>query len=125
MKFVQSSDEIRNNIKVIEDYLESTDYDEVTFAKGLIKRGICFIAVRYKNGWHFYPSRFIGYAGNTIDKHERNYEKDGKETNPVISRILDSRPVSDEELEDIYKDYCEILGFKASKRRRKYWTMPE
>lgn len=125
MKFVNSLDEIRNNIKVIEDYLASNDNDEVAYAKGLIKRGICFIVVKYKNGYHFYPSRFIGYSNNTIDKHERNYEKDGKETNPVISKILNSRPAFDEELEDIYKDYCEILGFNASKRRRKYWVLSE
>lgn len=130
MKTVNSLAEIKSNIGVINNYLESNDIYEVSYAKNLIKRGICFIAVAGENGYRFYPSRFIGYANNNMDKHERNDQKDGKETNPVISSLLGANPVFDEKLEEEYKDYCELLGFKANKSgafgvQRKYWLLSE
>ncbi len=130
MRTVQSLDEIKNNINVIDDYLKSIDNDKISFAKRLIKRGICFIVVEYKNEYRFYPSRFIGYANNNMDNHEKNDEKDGKETNPAISKILNCNPIYDDKMEEIYKDYCEILGFKANKSgafgvQKKYWVLPE
>lgn len=75
MRTVQSLDEIKNNINVIDDYLKSIDNDKISFAKRLIKRGICFIVVEYKNEYRFYPSRFIGYANNNMDNHEKMMKK--------------------------------------------------
>lgn len=54
----------------------------------MIKRKVCFVAVEQEGGFHFYPSRFIGYIANTRDKNMNNEYKDGKETNPAISIII-------------------------------------
>ena len=128
MKTVSSLEEIKENINVIDNYLANGNEYECSYAKALIKRGTCFIAVASENGFRFYPSRFIGYSNNTMDKHENNFDKDGKETNPAISSILGSKPVPDNNLEEKYKDYCEELGFKANKAgafnvQRKYWKL--
>ena len=52
------------------------------------------------DGWRFYPSRFTGYAGNTMEWHLASDKKDGKETNPAISK-----PLPDMELERFYRGW--------------------
>lgn len=130
MRTVNSVAEIKENIKVIDDYLAGRNEKEISWAKRLIKQGTCFIAVPIEDGFRFYPSRFIGYAGNTISNHYNNEWKDGRETNHAISDIMDSNPEPDKELEFQYKDYCDSLGFTANKSgafgvQRKYWLLSE
>ncbi len=127
VEFVKSISEIKNNIRVVDNYLESHDNQEVDYAKELIRKGICFITVADENGYRFYPSKFMGYANNNMDTHERekNIKRSGIETNDVISGLLGAKPKFDENLEEKYKDYCEFLGFEASKRKRKYWLLSE
>jgi len=129
---VESLSEIKENIRVINNYLESHDKQEVDYAKGLIKRGTCFITVADENGYHFYPCKFIGYANNNMDKHERkaNNKRDGRQARDEISGLLGADPIPDENLEEKYKDYCEFLEFKANKTgafgaQRKYWILSE
>lgn len=128
MKTVSNISELMKNIKLIDKYLISKNETEVSYAKGLIKRGTCFVTVKTEDGYKFYPSRFIGYVNNSMDAHERNYEKDGKETNPAITGIIGTKPQLNETLEDEYKEYCVSLGFKANKAgafgvERKYWLL--
>ena len=130
IQFVTSIEDIEKNIKTLDRYLSSDDENEVTYAKKRVKMGTCFIAVHTKNGVRFYPSRFIGYADNTIDKHTRNNEKDGKQTNPAISHLLGASPKLNPTLENEYQKYCESLGFTANEAGafgapRKYWVFPE
>lgn len=78
--------------------------------------------------YKFYPSRFIGYTKNNMEAHLDNNQKHGGETNWVISGILGSKPMHDLELEKIYKEYCESLGFIANEKgsfgvERKYWDI--
>lgn len=128
MKCIQSIDEIRENMVVIDRYLERKCDREYSFALSLIKRGTCFIAAKTKDGYKFYPSRFIGYADNTMDKHLNNEQKDGRVTNPAISKALDQALSCDPKIEKEYRDYCERLGFIANDKgtygvERKYWVL--
>lgn len=130
IQFVTSIEDIKKNMKTLDNYLSSDDKDEVIYAKKRVKMGTCFIAVHTENGFRFYPSRFIGYAENTMDKHERNYEKDGTQTNPAISQILGASPKPNTALENEYQKYCESLGVTSNKAGafgapRKYWVFPE
>lgn len=88
-----------------------------------IKKGICFI--RYtKGGKNFFaPSRFSGYRDNTPAKHNRNGDKDGRLTNPAISRILEDKPLSNSAREREYRSFCKTLfpKEKIAKRGRKFW----
>lgn len=128
MQLVQSLSEIRANIQTLDKYLDGKHEPEYSYALGLIKRGTCFIAVRSELIYKFYPSRFVGYIGNTMDKHQNNSEKDGKETNPAISSVLHEDVSYDPELERAYREYCESLGFTANEKgsfgvQRKYWKL--
>ena len=129
MQVVQSLEDIKQNMHVLDSYLDGKSENEYVFALNLIKKGTCFIAVKTENGYRFYPSRFMGYAHNTMNKHLKNDYKDGKETNPVISELLNQKVSPDNVLEQEYKEYCKRLGFAANKKgafgvERKYWKLP-
>lgn len=87
-----------------------------------------FVAVMTKNRIRFYPSRFIGYKKNNMDRHMQNDQKDGRLTNPSISSIIGGEPVIKSDLEEAYKQYCEWLGFYPNQKgsfgvERKYWLL--
>lgn len=128
MKCVQTLEEIKQNMYKLDSYLDKKCESEYSFALSLVKKGTCFLAVKTKGGYRFYPSRFIGYAENTKDKHLNNTEKDGKETNPAISRVLNQKVNYNPKLEKEYRAYCEHLGFIANEKgtfgvERKYWVL--
>lgn len=128
MKLVETLGEIIENTKTIDKYLELDDSVQKEFAKNLVKKGVCFIVLDMQFKLKFYPSRFVGYKNNDYQKHINNYEKDGKETNPVITKIIDIKLNSSEELEIEYARYCMELGFEPNKTgafgvKRKYWKL--
>jgi hypothetical protein len=95
----------------------------------LIKRGTCFIGYQSDGMMKFVPSRFIGYVKNSLTKHENNWERDGRDTNPAISKVLRVKaPLPDAKLDELYKKYCVFLGFSPRKTGsfgapRKYWIL--
>ena len=128
MDLVTNRQELFENMKQIDEYLERKIDPAYSFALDLIKKGVCFVALSDTNGVRFYPSRFIGYKCNTIDKHLSNERKDGRETTPQISNIIGngSKPVFDLSLERKYIEFCTSLGFEAPEKgtfgiERKYW----
>lgn len=126
MRTVENIRELEENIKMLDKYLNSKKDPEYSFGLSLVKRGTCFVAVREKDSYKFYPSRFIGYVNNNMHSHLNNEYKDGKETNPAISMILGSKPTSNPVLDNLYREYCESLGFVANEKgafgvERKYW----
>lgn len=42
--------------------------------------------------------------------------KDGRETNPSISKVLGSRPIPNKELDNFYLGYYEVLEFIANSK---------
>ena len=128
MKTIGNINELKANLQRIDDYLVSRKDPEYSFAINLVKRGTCFVVLKVKDSYKFYPSRFIGYTSNSMDAHLENESRDGRETNPAISEILGSKPVPNTEFDKYYKEYCETLGFTANDRgtfgvERKYWNV--
>ena len=128
MRYIESIAELRENMNTLDRYLNQKIESTYSFALDLIRRGTCFVAVSASDGYRFYPSRFIGYAENTMDRHLNNRTKDGRLTNPVISSLLHQKVEPNPMLDRAYRDYCEKLGFIANEKgtfgvERKYWTM--
>ena len=128
MDVVKSMDEIRINMKTMDSYLIKADNPEYIYALSLISKGICFVADDSTGKFRFYPSRFIGYVNNTMSKHECNSSKDGRVTNPAISKVLNQKPEADSEMEIAYKEYCKSLGIQVKEKgsfgvSRKYWKL--
>lgn len=126
MRLIDNLKELKVNFKKIDNYINDKKDPEYNCALNLIKRGTCFVAVKKDNSYKFYPSRFIGYANNNMSDHINNKNKDGRETNPTISEILESNPLPNENLNNLYKKYCEELGFVANEKgsfgvERKFW----
>jgi len=113
---------------MLEKYLISENNLEIEFARNLIKKGTCFIVYNSENINRFAPSRFIGYKNNSISKHENNDEKDGRVTNPQITKIIGQRLIIDEIVDENYKKYCILLGIQPNEKgafgvNRKYWIL--
>ena len=128
MRLVTNLEEIKQNTEVLDTYIDGKKDPEYSWAIERVKKGVCFLAMK-KNGYYrFYPSRFIGYADNTMDKHDQNEYKDGRETNPAISSILGQKYEVNNRLDNEYRSYCESLGFTPGERgafgaERKYWEI--
>lgn len=121
MTVVTTKNEIEENLKLFEDYLCEGADDEQIFCSELIRKGSCFIAYQIGSELRFAPSRYIGYAKNTIHSHEKR-EKDGKETNPAITKLL-GKLVQNESLERKYIEYCNSLGVLPYNKKRKFWLL--
>lgn len=128
MKAVENINQLQNNVDILEKYLVYKKEPEYEFALNLIKKGTCFLAIKIKEGYKFYPSRFIGYVDNTMDRHLNNVYKDGRETNIAISYIIGSKPKHNPTLNYEYIKYCEGLCFVAKDKgsfgvERKFWLI--
>lgn len=124
MKLINNKNQLIKNIDTLEGYLtEGNDYSS-NEAKGLVKRGTCFVAYKVENEIGFAPSRFIGYINNKLEKHSVSEEKDGRETNKVINKILESKPIPNDSLNEMYLKYCKQLGIQPSEKNyRKFWQL--
>lgn len=126
MGLISNLKQLNQNINNVEKYLAKGSEDEKIATKNLIKRGTCFVVYKINGETKFAPSRFLGYVYNELYKHHHK-ETDGRETNKVISKILESDPEANPQFEKEYFEYCHKLGFQANKSGsfgapRKYWV---
>ena len=127
MRLVESLPEIERNIEVLAKYLAHPGTPEGEFAQNLIAHGICFVATTREAAPFFAPSRFIGYTENSRTSHISNPDKDGRDTNPAISKILGAQPAPSAELESMYLQFCGRIGIEKKSTgsfgiRRKFWN---
>ena len=128
MKLIEDEKQLIRNIETLESYLtEGNDY-EIKEATLLVKRGTCFVAYRIDKEIRFAPSRFIGYFDNKLDTHSVALYKDGRETNKALNKILKTKPLPDDNLNEQYFDYCNKLGIQPSDKGsfgapRKFWRL--
>jgi hypothetical protein len=129
MDLITKITELEANLKRLADYRYSSNAEERDFYRKLIKFGICFVVLKNNEKLLWGPSRFVGYRDNSMTLHKGNAEKDGRDTNPTITAILNNRhPEQDAHFEELYSDHCKDLGFTASpdgpfRHKRKYWSM--
>jgi predicted HNH restriction endonuclease len=110
MNVIETQEQIFDNINLLEHYLCEGNDTEQEFVKQLVKRGRCFLAYEVDEKIRFAPSRFIGYQDNDMISHINNYEKDGKETNPAITKCLKVKLIEDIFLREEHRKYCYNLG---------------
>ncbi len=122
MEFVNNLQDIIDNIKTLESYLVSDNEIKKEFAKSLVKKGRTILVYKVNGENHFAPSRFSGYKNNTMEKHEVNEEKDGRDTNPVIDSIV-GHAFANDKIENKFIDYCAKLGVEPDNVKRRYWRL--
>jgi len=124
MPFIQNMDDLTVNISTLEIYRNDNNPENRDFYKRLIERGRCFVAYERNNELHFAPSRFMGYANNNMEDHKqaiREGERDGRDTNPVLDRVIGQPHEANQHLEMEFIAFCNQLGIIPWNVRRTYW----
>jgi predicted HNH restriction endonuclease len=126
---ITSLEQLQSNIALVESYLLGTE-EEMQFVIELIRLGSCFVCYQINNHIGFAPSRFLGYVNNNLEKHnksKKDHKVDGRETNPVITKILKQSLAENKILEKKYCEYCKIFGVSPAKKKRTFWkiNLPE
>ena len=124
MKLITNKEQLLANIETVENYLADGNLSEKEAMLDLIRKGKCLVAYKVANEYRFAPSRFLGYVNNNLVGHKLSKTKTGLETNPTISKVLESKLLSDTRLENEYVRYCNALGVSASNYdKRRYWYL--
>ena len=121
MKFVRNLKEIEANAFSLADILHSTSQDQPK-AASLIRKGRAFYPFFYQGKLAFSPSKYIGYRNNELDRHlKERSERDGKDTNREINRILGSRYVEDAALHEALEVYSRRVGVELEDHKHRFW----
>jgi 5-methylcytosine-specific restriction protein A len=120
MKLISNIEQLEKNLETVEFYLsEGTDFEKEK-TEGLVKAGACFVAYQIGNEMRFAPSRFVGYQNNKLTQH-LDSDKDGRDTNVVIQRMMEGKLAENSKLEKAFLNYCNNLGIEPYNKKRKYW----
>ncbi len=122
LHFVENTDQIIENIRTMEQYLNSDVADEKQFAQDLIKKGRSMLIYKVNGQNHFAPIRFLGYKKNSKMAHIENEKRESRDTAPTIQSLM-GKPFSHDAIEKEFEVYAN--GFKGAtlKSRRKYWRV--
>lgn len=124
MNLISNRKQLVANIETVENYLTDGVLQEKETMLDLIRRGKCLVAYKVNNEYRFAPSRYLGYINNNLNEHSSSKTKDGRETNPIITKVLESKLLNNENLEKKYINYCLGLGIQPSNYlKRKYWYL--
>ena len=128
IKPVQNMNEILDNIETFDYYLTSKEYYE--YVKELFKKDSCLIIMKKDGVFKFCPYRFVGFANNSKEQHERNFEIDGRMIKPYINDALKQKPKPNEKYDIEYNDLCKRLELHAHKSYRiddklTYWEITD
>ena len=121
MEVIHTEKEIEGNLRTFEDYLCEGSDEAQQFAHELIAGGRCFIAYQVNAELRFSPSRYAGYLHNTMRKHDLNLDKDGRETNAAINKVIGYTPEPSQDLEEEFLRFASGLGVEPHNKPRKYW----
>lgn len=123
MDFVSEIEDVTSNLKTLEKYLNSSNQNERTFAQDLIRRGKTILVYKVNGKNHFAPSRFCGYLNNTFEQHLVHEEKDGRETNPELDKVLKGKAVYTDKFEFAFLAYCGEMSLDVPANKRRYWRV--
>ena len=119
---VENKEQLIENIRILEKYLLEGNEQKKNFAYDMVRRGMTIVMYKVNGENHFAPSRFIGYKNNCMNCHLENGDKDGRETNPIIDKLI-GRSFANDLTDGKFIDYCNKLGIIAHNNRRRYWRM--
>ncbi len=122
LHFVENTDQVIENIKTIERYLNSEVEEEKQFAQDLIKKGRSMLIYKVNGQNHFAPIRFLGFKKNSQAAHIENENRESRDTAPAIQSLM-GKPFTHDVIEKEFNEYAN--GFKGAtlKAKRKYWRI--
>ena len=122
LHFVENIDQIIENIKTIEQYLNSDNAVEKDFARDIVKKGRSMVVYKVNGENHFAPGNFIGFKKNSRSEHLDNQKRETRDPSPIMQTLM-GKPFTHATIEQEFMDYAN--GFKGHtlKSKRKYWRI--
>ncbi|MBR4449590.1 MAG: hypothetical protein IKS30_05265 [Treponema sp.] len=124
MELIETLEELKNNAKMLSDYIKSENFVQKSFALELIKNGKCFVVFESDKGLEFYPSKFLGFKENNKDKHETAKKEKtihGILSNHRIDEILKCGCMPNSSYEKEFQKFCSENGIYPKNQVRKFW----
>jgi hypothetical protein len=122
LHFVENVEQIIENIRIMEQYLNSDVREDKEFAQDLVKKGRSMIIYKVNGQNHFAPARFVGYKKNSKSAHLENEKRESRDTAPAIQTLL-GKPFSHAPIEKEFNDYAAKFKGNTLKSKRKYWRV--
>jgi hypothetical protein len=122
LHFVENTDQVIENIRIIEQYLHSDNAAEKQFAQDLVKKGRSMVIYKVNGENHFAPIRFLGYKKNNMIAHIDNENKVSRDTAPAIQSLM-GKPFTHLAIEKEFMDYADKFKGSTLKSKRKYWRI--
>lgn len=130
MSLIETYDDLLRNCAELEKARKGGGQVKGLYA-GLIGRGSVFLPYLTGDGIAFAPSRFIGYAENTMFGHEQLEGRHGWHTTTRVREILRAQfgftiwNVVDEAAKSHYHSFCDSLGIVPRRSKKTFWITPE
>ena len=125
---VTSADQVRQNVRTLYGFAKGSAL-ELKFHRSRIKNGKNFVALAGEPHFQFAPSKFAGYVGNGLHHADRLHQRDGRQTDLQISRLI-GKPVEKGDpgyaaVDREFEGYCSAHGITPSRhpRARRYWVL--
>jgi hypothetical protein len=122
LHFVENVDQVIENIRTIELYLNSEVREEQEFARDLVKKGRSMIIYKVNGQNHFAPARFVGFKKNSKSAHIENEKRESRDTAPTLQTLL-GKPFTHAPIEKEFNDYANTFKGNTLKSKRKYWRV--
>jgi hypothetical protein len=122
LHFVENVDQIIENIKTMEQYLNSDIAEEKEFARDLVKKGRSMLIYKVNGENHFAPGRFLGFKKNSRSAYIENEEREVRDTAHAIQSIM-GKPFTHAAIEKEFLDYAANFKGNTLKSKRKYWRV--
>lgn len=127
--FIETVTDVAANVLTLHAFTRGNEAER-KFSRRSLKNGKLFVALAVDGGYLFAPSKFAGYKNNGLHHTELLDDRDGRDTNVEISRILKGSYIGSghptyKEIDRAYLAYCESLSIQPSKHHleRRYWPI--
>ena len=122
LHFVENVDQIIENIRTMEQYLNSDNKAEKEFARDLVKKGRSMLVYKVNGENHFAPGRFLGFKKNTMAAYQEDEKRESRDTSPTMQSLM-GKPFSHAVIEKEFAEYANSFKGNTLKSKRKYWRV--
>jgi hypothetical protein len=122
LHFVENVDQIIENIKTMEQYLNSEISEEKEFARELVKKGRSMIIYKVNGKNHFAPSNFLAFKKNSRSAYLENQKRESRDAAPTLKTLM-GKPFTHVAIEKEFIDYADTFKGPTLKSKRKYWRV--
>ncbi len=122
LHFVENVDQIIENIKTMEQYLNSEIAEEQEFARELVKKGRSMLIYKVNGHNHFAPTNFLAFKKNSRSAFIENQNRESRDTAPTMKSLM-GKPFTHAAIEKEFNDYANNFKGSTLKSSRKYWRV--